>query len=319
MLGKRILVRWQVVVLTAVLIGLLSLQGVARTRAWSGWSEVPPQNGITYLALAATSFEGQLYLFAVDTNRGIQVNKYDGSYWTGWSLVPGGGTTNVALAATAVSNTKLYLFAKDDNDHIVMNIKPYQSSWTGWQEVPPGTGLTTLALAATTSLDGTLLLFAVGTNQHIFINQLGVGTWTGWQEVPGNKTTDAPVAASGSGGTHDVYVFAKGMGTDTHIYMNHYSTQTDLWDGWNTSPGGLTKVGLAAAWDGSLQGGTQVYLFAVDLNRQPVFNTYVGTNWTGWAPLGGTTYVPLAGTYFLDRFYLFAKGDNNHIFMNVRN
>jgi len=137
---------------------------------WSGWSALPGA-GTTNTGLAATVFNGKLYLFGVGAfpgggAGGEFVNVFDGAHWSGWSPVAGGGTTNTGLAA-AVHKNKLCLFGVGAF-HGAGSAGEFLNSFdgaksSGWSAVPDA-GSTNVSLSSAES-GGRLYVFGVSAFQ----------------------------------------------------------------------------------------------------------------------------------------------------------
>jgi len=192
---------------------------------WRGWTQIP---GATRRALAATSFNGFVYLFTAgnDTDDNIYVNyAQPGQPFVGWNTV--GGTTDVPLAATAFDQ-HLYLFAKGGQDHkIYYNAAAAGQSFAGWNSTP---GATAQAMAVTT-FNGNLFLVARGdgADQSFYYNAKQPGLpFAGWAALGGGS----PMAAAVTSFAGYIYLFAEGN-DPTFLYYNISSNGTSF-AGWNT-------------------------------------------------------------------------------------
>jgi len=69
------------------------------------------------VALAATVFNKQLYLFGIGVNdKQVYLNTYNGLTWSGWAVIKSEGTTDVSVAHV-VFNNKIALFSKGIKDN----------------------------------------------------------------------------------------------------------------------------------------------------------------------------------------------------------
>ena len=193
-------------------------------------------------ALAATTFDGQVYLFAAGNGADDVVysnRAKPGEAFMGWE--PVGGTTDAPIAATAFDD-HLYIFRKGQSDHgISYNVAAPGQPFTGWsptlgttaQAVTAtmfkGACISSLAeMAATSSSMSTpsspacpswasasrIFLIARGSNNHVYYTLAPPGeAFAPLQEIPrgqalqGPMITDAAPAATIANGL--LYVVVK--------------------------------------------------------------------------------------------------------------
>jgi len=244
--------------------------------------------GSTGKALAATVFNGRVFLFAAGNGQDqeIYVNSApaDTTDFVGWGAV--GGTTDVPLAATS-SNNQLYLFRKEITEHkIYVAVAPPGAAFGAWTEVG---GATSAPLAATTFNN---LLFAFANSDGTstpYVNSEGVDhPWVGWGGVGGSLV--APPAATAF--DNKLYLFALSPG-GSQVYYN-VALPGQAFRGWDaipsTLPGGATVQPPIATT--TFNG--RVYVFARGSDNGVYFNSALpqqpfGAQWSHLPASGLTT------------------------------
>ena len=142
--------------------------------------------------------------------------------------------------------------------------------------------------------------------------------WNDWKLRPDERTTDASVATLHGTNGFPTILFSKGI-NDHQVYVSRGGTQVA-----QLLPGGMqTNVALNAiryvtpghpptTFD-------DPYLFANNMNDHRIYYNVVDIQ--GWqeVPGNGTTDAALASAVFNHNLYLFAKGINDDIYMNIDN
>jgi len=178
-------------------------------------------------ALAATTFDGQVYLFAAGNGADDVVysnHAKPGEAFMGWE--PVGGTTDAPIAATAFDD-HLYIFRKGQSDHgISYNVAAPGQPFTGWS---PTLGTTAQAITATT-FKGALYLIARGdaSDEQFYINSKQPGMpFLGWRLLGGSSSFVTAAASFND----FLYLFAPG-GDPSYLYFD-LSSDGVSFTGWS--------------------------------------------------------------------------------------
>jgi hypothetical protein len=222
-------------------------------------------------------------------------------------------TTDVAPAIYSTGG-HVYLFAKRITDRQIYEFRVDEPERFGWTVLPGD--FQTDAGVSVAYARGARHLFAKGINDRIYenINADATGQWGGWREVAGGGTTDRAVSVASDGGT--LYLFAKGI-VDRQFYWNIDGGRG--WGGWHAVPGGgTTDVAPNAVFSG-----LTIYLFGKRIGDRRIYLKKYDTYLHAWGPWeeikGNVNGAAVAGVAYGpgNDVYVFAKGDDHRVYMNI--
>lgn len=186
---------------------------------WSGWTGL---NGTLSGRLELTSYNGDLYLFSLNSAGNLFGRKWATATdsWDGSWTALGGILTGAPTAASL--GTDLYVFGLDRNGATQQKILS-GGTWGAWLSLA---GILRASSDATVS-GTTLTYLGVSPTNNFWSRQNTSGTWGGWTGLSGVLTTGPEAVAQGS----NVYGFA--MNSSKSIWYRK-------WDG--TSWGSWTNL-----------------------------------------------------------------------------
>lgn len=303
-----------------------------------GWGR-EPANRLTNAPVAATNFDGRIYVFAKGTENRIWLQTYDysnGSWLSTivWTEVPSSGITEAAPAATSTRDT-LYLFVKGMDNQVWVNKKARgggpTDGWSGWyQELPRGE--THVAVAATATKTGWVYVFRTGSDGNVYSSHRSQGSsWSAWTQVyspapyPTGYPVQNPPAAAYDEVTDTVFNLinidnieagsGRSLALKGRIIISSFPAGAVKGSNWCgiDDPYTETKTAVAAA-----AGAGRLHLFYRGLDNRIYAQMYSGACgvWSGAADLvgmGSTDAAPAAAFVRIipkvgPQFMVFAKG-----------
>jgi len=239
---------------------------------------------------AAQSSAGDTFVVARDTFNGLWVNVFDvgTQAWNGWSFA--GGTVQ-GVPAMAVDGNTGYFGARDAFNSYWLNSFTPGGSFDGW--VPLGGVFVTDPVMAAAP-NGTIYLVGKDNFDGLWMGRYtSGGGFLGWTFIGGVVQGIPSVTA---GDDDAAYIGVRDMFDSVWMARVDSSGITE----WSWGAGIVATDPQVAASQG------QVFVTALDSGGAPwyqVFTEGVGSNWQGWAAVGGvlTTVSPAAtgGSLFL--------------------
>ncbi len=290
---------------------------------WSGWSKVPGE-GKTPAGLSAVADVAgcEIALACLGSRFHVFCNLMRGGTWGTWVEVPGNFQTKIAPCAASLGGN-LCLYVVGEDELVYFNSTNNGTHWVGWKKVS-GVAKTRTPLCAAPG--GSLYL--VDLDGTIFVNQnptTAAGAWTKVQPVFKTSAGLCATPLNFPGTSSDPVLFCKGLDDENIWYLLPGSTA------WFEVSWGV-RVQTDMALTAALNFQVSVWLFCTGRDNE-IYASFIAEpdlgigNW-GKVPvmndnLFKTDAAPAAvGVVKGDggeseQVFLFAKGFNNEIYVNV--